>query len=88
MVAKRKLLIETSATKTFEQSMAELERVVRELESGELTLDQSLASFERGIALSRECEQKLEEAKGRVEQLLTTVSGEKKMVSFDVKEPS
>ena len=56
--------------KPFEQSMQELELVVRKLESGEISLDDSLAAFEKGIGLIRECETKLSEAKGKIEKLV------------------
>lgn len=60
----------------FETLLAELEQVVRSLEKGELTLDQSLAAFERGINLTRECETQLTQAKGKIEQLVSTATGE------------
>ena len=62
--------------KNFEESVSELEQVVRRLESGELSLDDSLKSFETGIRLARECEERLKEAKGKVEQLIKTETGE------------
>lgn len=65
--------------------MEELEGVVRRLEGGTLTLDESLASFEQGIKLSRECESKLSEAKGRIEQLLKDAQGNATVAPFDVK---
>ena len=54
----------------FEQSLDELERLVTRLEGGELSLDESLRSFERGIALFRECQSALEQAELRVKLLL------------------
>ncbi len=59
-----------SEKKAFEQSMQELEAVVRRLESGDITLDDSLAAFEKGISLIRECEARLNEAKGKIEKLV------------------
>ena len=61
--------------KTFEDSIKGLELIVRQLEGGELTLDQSLQSFEQGIKLARDCEQALETAKGKVEKLISTAKG-------------
>jgi len=55
---------------SFEASLADLEKVVKELESGELTLERSLELFERGTALSAVCRKQLEEAESRVEILL------------------
>ena len=54
----------------FEQSLKELETVVRELESGDLPLEQALVSFEKGIGLTRECQKALEEAEQKVRILL------------------
>lgn len=51
---------------TFEQALAELESIVDELEKGELSLEQSLGAFERGIGLTRSCQQALDIAEQRV----------------------
>ena len=55
---------------SFEKSLTELEKVVKELESGELPLERSLELFERGMALSDACRKQLESAETRVEILL------------------
>ncbi|MBI4238198.1 MAG: exodeoxyribonuclease VII small subunit [Deltaproteobacteria bacterium] len=60
----------------FEDAMRELEARVRELEGGNLTLDQSIAVFEAGTQLARQCEMRLAEAKGKVEILLKQANGE------------
>lgn len=72
--------------KTFEQCMAELDGVVRRLEAGNITLDESLLAFESGIKLTRECEQLLTEAKGKVEKLVRSVNGDVRMEPFEPKE--
>lgn len=54
----------------FEHSLDELEQLVAKMEGGELSLDESLASFERGIGLFRHCQQSLEQAELRVRLLL------------------
>ncbi|HEY1409804.1 MAG TPA: exodeoxyribonuclease VII small subunit [Promineifilum sp.] len=54
---------------SFEEALAELEQTVAQLESGELTLDESLALFERGQKLAAHCEELLGQAQLRVEQL-------------------
>jgi exodeoxyribonuclease VII small subunit len=54
----------------FESSLDELEKVVKELESGDLPLDRSLDLFTRGMQLSETCRKQLEEAETRVEQLI------------------
>lgn len=56
--------------KTFEENLKELETIVAELEKGELTLDESISKFERGIAVSKECNTKLENAEKKINILL------------------
>ena len=60
---------------TFESSLAALEKVVRELERGELPLEKSLELFEQGVKLSRECQERLSEAERRIEVLLQDDEG-------------
>ena len=55
---------------TFESSLDELEKVVRELEGGDLALERSLELFERGMGLSDSCRKQLETAETRVEMLI------------------
>ncbi len=55
---------------SFEGSLDELEKVVKELESGDLPLERSLALFEKGMALSEQCRKQLEDAETRVEMLI------------------
>jgi len=69
--------------KTFEQSMAKLEEIVRRLETGDVSLDDSLKAFEKGIGYVRECEKKLDEAKGKIEKLVKQANGEVKTSSFE-----
>lgn len=54
----------------FEKSIAELEGLVDRLESGDLTLEQSLKDFERGVALTRQCQKALADAEQKVKILL------------------
>ncbi|MCG6967664.1 MAG: exodeoxyribonuclease VII small subunit [Chromatiaceae bacterium] len=54
---------------SFEESLGELETLVERMESGELSLEDSLSAFERGIALTRSCQQALQAAEQRVEIL-------------------
>jgi exodeoxyribonuclease VII small subunit len=61
---------------TFEAAMAELEKVVRDLESGNVELDKSIALYERGAALKAHCEAKLKAAEERVEKITLNASGE------------
>lgn len=53
----------------FETALSELERRVRRLESGDVTLDEALALFEEGVELARTCHERLEEAEQRVSRL-------------------
>ena len=53
----------------FEAALAELEEVVRRLENGELTLEESISLYERGQALSRHCQAQLDRADLRITQL-------------------
>ena len=59
---------------TFEQALIELEEIVAKLEAGDLTLEESLALFERGQKLANRCNLQLDEATLRIEQL--TADGE------------
>lgn len=53
----------------FEQSITELEQIVRQLEKGELTLEDSLKQFEKGISLARRCQDVLNQAEQKIELL-------------------
>jgi exodeoxyribonuclease VII small subunit len=55
---------------TFESCLEELEKVVKELEGGDLPLDRSIELFERGMGLSESCRKQLEQAETRVEMLI------------------
>ena len=58
------------STESFEASLDELEKVVKELEAGDLPLERSLELFEKGMALSETCRKQLENAETRVEVLI------------------
>ncbi len=55
--------------KTFEASLQELEKIVRNLENGDLPLEESLKLFEDGVKISRECQERLKQAERRIEIL-------------------
>jgi exodeoxyribonuclease VII small subunit len=55
---------------SFEDTIRSLGEIVRKLEEGELTLEQSLEAFERGIALARDAKRRLDAAEARVDELL------------------
>lgn len=60
---------------TFESSLGELEKIVRKLEDGDLSLEESLKLFEDGVRLSRECQERLNAAERRIEILLKDEKG-------------
>ncbi len=59
----------TTSIKDFESAIAELEKIVKQLEEGDLALDKSLTLFERGVELSRYCHEQLGAAQRRIEVL-------------------
>jgi exodeoxyribonuclease VII small subunit len=61
---------------SFEAALQKLETIVQRLEKGELTLEESLGLYEEGIRLSRLCHSKLEEAEGKIEQLVKDSRGD------------
>jgi exodeoxyribonuclease VII small subunit len=67
----------------FERSLARLEEVVRRLESPQLSLDDAMKLFEEGVELSRECQNQLEEAEGKVEILLKKADGKLAAEAFE-----
>lgn len=67
--------VESAPETTFEQALRRLEEIVGRLESGELTLDESLALFEEGVRLSRICSARLAEAERKIERLIERADG-------------
>ena len=67
---KAKAAPQSAAPPDFEHSLAELESIVDKLEQGELSLDESLQQFERGVQLTRVCQAALKQAEHKVELLL------------------
>ncbi|MGB5440070.1 MAG: exodeoxyribonuclease VII small subunit [Gammaproteobacteria bacterium] len=66
----------------FEQSLKELETLVEKMEQGELSLEDSLSHFERGVQLSRACQKALKEAEQKVE-ILMQKNGQDEITAFD-----
>ena len=60
---------------SFEDALAELERIVRALEGGQQKLEDSITAYERGAALRRHCEAKLAEAEARVQAIVERADG-------------
>jgi len=66
----------------FEKSLKELESIVDRMEQGEITLEESLQLFERGITLTRNCQSALQQAEQKVQQLIEK-NGEEELVPFN-----
>ena len=69
--------------KTFEASLEALEQIVHELEGGDLPLEKSLQLFEDGIRLSRQCQERLNQAERRIEILLRDNQGRPVVSAFE-----
>ena len=72
-------------SKSFEENMEELEKVVAELENGDLNLDDSVSRFEQGIKISKECSKILEEAEKKI-TILVKKDDEMKEENFQTKD--
>ena len=68
---------------SFEDALAELDETVRQLEAGELSLDESLGLFERGQQLATRCQQLLQAAELKVQQLAPRPGGGYELEPFD-----
>jgi exodeoxyribonuclease VII small subunit len=75
-----------TAKKSFnlEKSLADLESLVEELESGDLPLDKAMKKFEEGIKLTRGCQAALKDAEQKVEILLQSAGGEEALEDFEI----
>jgi exodeoxyribonuclease VII small subunit len=69
--------------KSFEASLESLEQIVQQLENGDLPLEKSLELFEDGIRLSRQCQERLNQAERRIETLLRDNQGRPVASSFE-----
>lgn len=69
----------------FEEALKKLEKIVEDLENGDLSLDEALEKYEEGIRLSKMCAKKLEVAKKKVEILLKSEDGSLELKPFDEK---
>ena len=70
-------------SQNFESSLEELERIVRDLERGDLPLEKSLELFEQGVKLSRACQERLNEAERRIEILTRDSQGRPAIRPFE-----
>ena len=73
---------EENMSKSFEEKMEDLEKIVSELEKGDLNLDDSVSKFEQGIKISKECSKILEEAEKKI-TILVNKDGEVREEDFE-----
>lgn len=70
---------------SFEESLKELEQIVQHLEAGELSLEEAMSFFERGLNLSQLSQEKLQDAEQKI-QMLITKNGQQSLTNFNVDE--
>ncbi len=75
-----------SKKQTFEESIQRLQAIVEKLESGDLTLDEALSQFEKGIKLSRQCTTLLNRAETRIKKLTHDDHGQTREEPFSLAE--
>jgi len=71
-----------ATSKKFESALEDLEQVVEQLESGELSLEDSLAAFEKGVGLVKFCNQKLNEVEKKIDLLVKDKEGKLQLKAF------
>ncbi len=74
-MAKEASIPKDIASLSFEDALKELEGIVQQLERGQVKLDEAIAAYERGASLKRHCEQKLAEAKMKIEKIVFQADG-------------
>lgn len=72
-----------SAQPDLESALAELEALVKTMESGELSLDEAMKNFERGVELTRFCQAALKDAEQKVDILMQNSDGKKSLEDFE-----
>lgn len=73
----------TTHSQTFEFALENLEQLVEQLESGDLSLEDSLAAFEKGVALVKYCNQKLSEVEKKIELLVRDKEGKLQLKALE-----
>lgn len=68
---------------SFEAAMAELETIVKDLETGKTSLEDSINAYERGVTLKNHCENKLREAQSRIDKIVIKSDGSVSTVPLD-----
>ena len=74
-MAKEPVVPKDIAALSFEDALKELESIVQQLEQGKVKLDEAISAYERGALLKRHCEQKLAEARMKVEKIVFSADG-------------
>lgn len=82
-MAKTQTAVETLS---FETALAELEAIVRDLETGKTSLEDSINAYERGVALRTHCEKKLREAQAKIEKITVNADGSVSVKPFEEQE--
>ena len=72
-----------SLNPSFEAALQNLEQIVEQLECGELSLEDSLAAFEKGVGLVKQCNQKLNEVEKKIELLVKDKEGKLRLKPFE-----
>jgi exodeoxyribonuclease VII small subunit len=67
----------------FEEALKKLEKIVDELENGDLSLDEALKKYQEGLELSRQCSQRLDSAKKKIDVLVKNKKGEFELKGLD-----
>src|SRR4030095_13701924 len=80
---RRRMAPKDVSSKNFESAMEEIEQVVEQIESGELSLEESLAAYEKGVGLVKFCYQKLNEVEKRIEVLVKDKEGKLQLKVFE-----
>jgi exodeoxyribonuclease VII small subunit len=75
-----------TTSQTYEAALEDIERIVEQLESGELSLEDSLAIFEKGVGLTKYCYQKLDEVEKKIEILTKDREGKLQLKNFEAVE--
>ena len=73
----------TTNSQSFELALEDLEQMVEQLESGDLSLEDSLAAFEKGVALVKYCNQKLSEVEKKIELLVRDKDGKLQLKALE-----
>lgn len=85
-MAAQKAAQKNVADLSFEDALGELESIIRNLESGQTPLEQSISAYERGIELKNHCEKKLNDARARIEKISVGKDGKVKTQPLDTEE--